>query len=115
VYFGGFKMENKTQTTGETEADGETSKQSLNAQWGDKQIVLSLNQAKRILLAFKQEKIKDGKNCLIFDNNLFGRYRRVGQQSECQVLPWLPEKIKKIPAKVMDAIGKASQEVVDGE
>jgi hypothetical protein len=86
-------MENKKKTTGKTEAAGETAKQNLNEQWGDNQVVLSQNQAKRILLAFKQEKLK-GASCLIFEDKLFGKYRQVGQQFESQLLPRLEDKKK---------------------
>ena len=83
-------MSQKKQTTGKTEADGKTS-QNLNEKWGDNQVVLSYNQAKRILLAFKQEKLK-GAQCLIFEDKGFTLYRRVGQLNEYQRLPRLKDK-----------------------
>lgn len=65
-----------------------TQTKNLNKLWGNKQIVLNLNQAKAILNAFENESIKDEAECLIFEDKHFGCYRKVGDLDDYKVVSY---------------------------
>jgi hypothetical protein len=51
----------------------------LNSEWGEKQLVISLSNARRILESFKVLGIKDKSSCLIFEDATFLHFRKAGE------------------------------------
>lgn len=85
-------MKNQTNSDGETLNNSpKTEKQvlkgyskiPLNKVWGEKKaLVISMRDALNLLQAFKQEGIKNERDCLIFESTCFHKYRLVGEQHE---------------------------------
>jgi hypothetical protein len=62
--------------------------QTLDEKWGKEQIVISKNTVLRMLKAFEVEGL-EGIDNLIFEDNSFICYRKIGEQTEYKIVPRL--------------------------
>lgn len=61
------------------------SEKDLYKVWANS-VVISLNQAQKLIKTFKKMKIREGKDCLIFEDTSFLVFREIGKQHEYRIL-----------------------------